>query len=75
MEYANQDTNDRCASGCFDFDGTVIAGQSGFLFAAYLYRQHISSLMRTIRLAWWGIRYSSIFHNAKKRPVSLLWEH
>ncbi|EPD78619.1 HAD hydrolase, family IB [Atopobium sp. oral taxon 199 str. F0494] len=44
----------------FDFDGTVISGQSGFLFAAYLYRQHISSLARTLRLAWWGIRYK--FH-------------
>lgn len=31
-----------------------------FLFAAYLYRQHISSLARTLRLAWWGIRYK--FH-------------
>ena len=60
MEYANQDTTTAAQVVVFDFDGTVIAGQSGFLFAAYLYRQHISSLMRTIRLAWWGIRYK--FH-------------
>ena len=60
MEHANQDTTAAAQVVVFDFDGTVIAGQSGFLFAAYLYRQHISSLMRTIRLAWWGIRYK--FH-------------
>ncbi|MBF0912086.1 MAG: haloacid dehalogenase-like hydrolase [Atopobiaceae bacterium] len=41
----------------FDFDGTVISGQSGFLFAKYLLNRRLSSFTRTIKLAWWGIRY------------------
>ena len=41
----------------FDFDGTVISGQSGFLFSAYLLRRHLSSIARTLKLVWWGARY------------------
>ena len=41
----------------FDFDGTVISGQSGFLFSAYLLRRHLSSVSRTLKLMWWGARY------------------
>lgn len=41
----------------FDFDGTVISGQSGLLFSAYLLRRHLSSVSRTLKLVWWGVRY------------------
>lgn len=41
----------------FDFDGTVISGQSGFLLSAYLLRRHLSSVSRTLKLMWWGARY------------------
>ena len=41
----------------FDFDGTVISGQSGLLFSAYLLRRHLSSVSRTLKLMWWGVRY------------------
>lgn len=41
----------------FDFDGTVISGQSGLLFSAYLLRRHLSSVSRTLKLMWWGARY------------------
>ena len=41
----------------FDFDGTVISGQSGLLFSAYLLRRHLSSIARTLKLVWWGARY------------------
>ena len=41
----------------FDFDGTVISGQSGLLFSAYLLRRHLSSISRTLKLLWWGTRY------------------
>ncbi len=35
----------------FDFDGTVISGQSGLLFSAYLLRRHLSSIAtRTLKL-------------------------
>lgn len=41
----------------FDFDGTVISGQSGLLFSAYLLRRHLSSVSRSLKLLWWGARY------------------
>lgn len=41
----------------FDFDGTVIGGQSGSLFTRYLFRRGLVSPARLARLAWWGIRY------------------
>lgn len=41
----------------FDFDGTCIEGQSGLLFAQYLYRRGYVSVPNAIKLAWWGFRY------------------
>jgi HAD superfamily hydrolase (TIGR01490 family) len=41
----------------FDFDGTIVDGQSGALFTTYLFRNHIMSLGRALRLGWWGVRY------------------
>lgn len=41
----------------FDFDGTVMAGQSGALFTTYLFKHHMMSLPRVMALAWWGVRY------------------
>ena len=41
----------------FDFDGTVIDGQSGWLISLYLNRKDLVSFSRAARLVWWGIRY------------------
>lgn len=41
----------------FDFDGTVVDGQSGALFTRYLFTSGRMSPLRLARLAWWGIRY------------------
>lgn len=41
----------------FDFDGTVIDGQSGWLISLYLNSKHLVSLSRATRLIWWGVRY------------------
>lgn len=41
----------------FDFDGTVIDGQSGSLFTRYLFFRGMMSPARLTRLIWWGIRY------------------
>ena len=41
----------------FDFDGTSIRGQSGSLFTRYLFFNGRMSVLRLLRLAWWGIRY------------------
>lgn len=41
----------------FDFDGTVIDGQSGWLISIYLKRRHFVSPLRTFLLMWWGVRY------------------
>lgn len=41
----------------FDFDGTVIDGQSGWLISLYLNKKNYVSFSRAARLVWWGIRY------------------
>ena len=41
----------------FDFDGTLINGQSGTLFTRYLRSNGMMSPGSLARLAWWGIRY------------------
>lgn len=41
----------------FDFDGTVIDGQSGWLISLYLNKKNYVSFSRAAHLVWWGIRY------------------
>lgn len=41
----------------FDFDGTLIDGQSGTLFTRYLRSNGMMSPGSFARLVWWGIRY------------------
>ena len=41
----------------FDYDGTIIDGQSGSLFSRYLLTHGYISLRTISRLAWWGARY------------------
>lgn len=41
----------------FDYDGTIIDGQSGSLFSRYLMSRHLITPRTLARLAWWGIRY------------------
>ena len=41
----------------FDFDGTLVDGQSGALFTTYLLRHGIMRLPRALHLGWWGLRY------------------
>lgn len=41
----------------FDYDGTVIDGQSGSLFTRYLLREGLISAHTASRLIWWGARY------------------
>ena len=44
----------------FDLDGTLINGQSGQLFAYYLYKRDLLSHRDVLRLMWWATRY--LFH-------------
>ena len=41
----------------FDYDGTIMDGQSGQLFAVYLLRHGLISTRTALRLGWWGARY------------------
>nr|WP_233342004.1 HAD-IB family hydrolase [Parolsenella massiliensis] len=41
----------------FDYDGTIMDGQSGQLFAVFLLRHGLISKRTALRLAWWGARY------------------
>ncbi len=52
----------------FDFDGTIISGQSGSLLARYLFSRGYFSPAKTFRLSWWGIRYA--LHLPKRQAES-----
>ena len=41
----------------FDYDGTIIDGQSGSLFSRYLLSHGLISVRTGSRLLWWGVRY------------------
>lgn len=41
----------------FDYDGTIIDGQSGSLFSRYLLARRLISIRTGNRLLWWGARY------------------
>ena len=58
QQSSKQDPGQRRARvAIFDFDGTVMDGQSGALFTSYLFMHHMMSVARVLRLGWWGIRY------------------
>lgn len=42
----------------FDYDGTIISGQSGSLFSRYLLKHGLISKKTIGRLFWWGTRYT-----------------
>ena len=41
----------------FDYDGTVISGQSGLLIARYMLSLKLMKKRHGARLFWWGLRY------------------
>lgn len=41
----------------FDYDGTIMDGQSGQLFSLYLLRHGLITRRTALRLGWWGVRY------------------
>ncbi|WP_246824662.1 HAD family phosphatase [Olsenella sp. HMSC062G07] len=41
----------------FDYDGTMISGQSGALLSRWLIARGMLSPLRALRLGWWGARY------------------
>lgn len=53
-----QSQNELVPLAVFDFDGTVINGQSGLLFSKYLFSQGYLSTAKAMRLVWWGARYT-----------------
>ena len=69
----------RTRIAAFDYDGTIISGQSGALFASYLFSRGYLKLARALRLGWWGARY--VLHlpyrqgEAREQVFSALSEH
>lgn len=41
----------------FDYDGTILSGQSGALFSRYLLSNGLVTKRTALRLFWWGVRY------------------
>lgn len=67
VAFEGQDQEDAAKEGdhltriaVFDYDGTVISGQSGALFSRYLLMRGYLNPIRALRLGWWGFRY--VFH-------------
>lgn len=51
-------TNAKTQVAIFDYDGTIISGQSGSLFSRYLLKHGLISKSTLARLLWWGTRYT-----------------
>ena len=45
------------ALAVFDYDGTIMDGQSGQLFSLYLLKHGLITRRTALRLCWWGVRY------------------
>ena len=41
----------------FDYDGTIVSGQSGLLISRYMFSLKLMKKRHASRLIWWGIRY------------------
>lgn len=50
-------TENKIKLAVFDYDGTIISGQSGSLFSRYLLKHGLISKRTLARLFWWGARY------------------
>lgn len=58
QQSSKQDPGQRLARvAIFDFDGTVMDGQSGMLFSSYLLSRHMLPVRSVVGLVWWGFRY------------------
>ncbi|MBQ9059407.1 MAG: haloacid dehalogenase-like hydrolase [Atopobiaceae bacterium] len=68
------DKADKRALAVFDFDGTVIDGQSGLLLSRYLYAHKRLSLSNAGRLLWWGIRYKLHLPHRQAEARELVFE-
>lgn len=57
MAEDGQQANGKTPIAVFDYDGTIIDGQSGSLFGTYLLTHGLISVRTGLRLVWWGVRY------------------
>ena len=57
MAEDGQRTDGKIPIAVFDYDGTIIDGQSGSLFGTYLLTHGLISVRTGLRLVWWGVRY------------------
>lgn len=57
----------------FDFDGTLIPSQSGQKLAAYLVKRRKISVIKTIRLIFWGFRYKTHLPYRENLPRELIF--
>lgn len=57
----------------FDYDGTCIDGQSGWLISWWLLRRGMLSVHSVAGLAWWGIRYKFHLPHRQERARELVF--
>ena len=69
-EYSEQN---RARLAVFDFDGTLISGQSGFLLFRYLLSRGFLTATQASRLSWWGIRYATHLPKRQEEPREIIF--
>ena len=74
MEPADRYSETRPARiAVFDFDGTLISGQSGALLSRYLLSRGYLSPSQVTRLGWWGIRYVLHLPKRQEEPREIIF--
>ena len=58
----------------FDYDGTIISGQSGLLIAWYMLTHRLMKPRHAARLALWGIRYATHLPHREEEARELVFK-
>lgn len=70
----DEDSAQKVRLAVFDFDGTCIEGQSGYLFSTYLRRRGYVPVSSALKLIWWGIRYVLHLPHRQAAPREIIFE-
>lgn len=66
--------NKKIRLAVFDFDGTLIPGQSGQKLAVYLWKTKKVSNFTALRLILWGLRYKAHLPHRQNLPRELIFK-
>lgn len=58
----------------FDYDGTIISGQSGLLIARYMLSRGLLKMRHAARLVLWGLRYATHLPHREEEARELVFK-